>query len=277
MKLSDIKHVLSERELTLTKSLGQNFLHDQNQLRRIVAAAELGPSDKVLEIGPGLGPLTELLLEKEGRVLAIEMDARLVEFLHDKFHQPNFELLHADALAVLRREPRDWSDWKLVANLPYSVASPILVELAQSPKRPRRMVATLQLEVARRLMAVADDDDYGVLTLLVQLDYERGASFKIPADCFFPAPKVDSMCVALQRRAKPLLDDAGRAAFVKIVKRAFSQRRKMMLKLLKQDWPPDRLEGAFDTLNISRQERAEKLSLEQFVALTKELNERRNI
>ncbi len=174
-----------------------------------MAAAELGPSDKVLEIGPGLGPLTELLLEKEGRVLAIEMDARLVEFLHDKFHQPNFELLHADALAVLRREPRDWSDWKLVANLPYSVASPILVELAQSPKRPRRMVATLQLEVARRLMAVADDDDYGVLTLLVQLDYERGASFKIPADCFFPAPKVDSMCVALQRRAKPLLDDAG--------------------------------------------------------------------
>jgi 16S rRNA (adenine1518-N6/adenine1519-N6)-dimethyltransferase len=178
-------------------------------------------------------------------------------------------LLHDDALAFLKHEPRDWSDWKLVANLPYSVASPILVELAQSPKRPERMVTTLQLEVAQRLMAQADDDDYGVLTLLVQLDYEPRDSFKIPADCFFPAPNVDSMCVVLQRRARPLLADGQRAAFVKIVKRAFSQRRKMMLKLLKQDWAVDKLTAAFAELKISPQERAEKLSLEQFVALTK--------
>jgi 16S rRNA (adenine1518-N6/adenine1519-N6)-dimethyltransferase len=176
--------------------------------------------------------------------------------------------LHDDALAFLKREPRDWSDWKLVANLPYSVASPILVELAQSPRRPERMVTTLQLEVAQRLMARADDDDYGVLTLLVQLDYEPRGSFKIPADCFFPAPNVDSMCVVLQRRARPLLADGQRAAFVKIVKRAFSQRRKMMLKLLKQDWAADKLASAFAGLKISPQERAEKLSLEQFVALT---------
>jgi 16S rRNA (adenine1518-N6/adenine1519-N6)-dimethyltransferase len=131
------------------------------------------------------------------------------------------------------------------------------------------MVTTLQLEVAQRLMARADDDDYGVLTLLVQLDYEPRDSFKIPADCFFPAPNVDSMCVVLQRRARPLLADGQRAAFVKIVKRAFSQRRKMMLKLLKQDWTVDKLAAAFAELKISPQERAEKLSLEQFVALTK--------
>jgi 16S rRNA (adenine1518-N6/adenine1519-N6)-dimethyltransferase len=273
MKLSEIKQVLSERELTLTKSLGQNFLHDRNQLRRIVAAADLAPSDKVLEIGPGLGPLTELLLEKAGHVLAIEMDSRLVEFLHDKFRQPHFELLHADALEIVRREARDWSDWKLVANLPYSVASPILVELALALKGPRRMVATLQLEVAQRLMAGPDDDDYGVMTLLVQLGYERSGSFKIPADCFFPAPRVDSMCVALQRRVQPLLAEQHRAAFVKIVKRAFSQRRKMMLKLLKQDWPADKLAAAFEALKISPQERGEKLGLEQFVALTTALVE----
>lgn len=271
MKLSEMKQVLTGRELTLTKSLGQNFLHDQNQLRRIVAAAELDANDKVLEIGPGLGPLTELLLEKAGNVLAIEMDARLVEYLREKFRQPNFELIHADALALLRREPRDWSEWKLVANLPYSVASPILVELAQSPQRPKCLVATLQAEVARRLMSTPDDDDYGVLTLLVQLDYEKGGAFKIPADCFFPAPAVDSICVALRRRARPLLDDRRHPVFVKIVKRAFSQRRKMMMKLLKQDWPADKLAAVFGELNISPQERAEKLSLAHFVQLTERL------
>jgi 16S rRNA (adenine1518-N6/adenine1519-N6)-dimethyltransferase len=282
VKLSEMREVLARRDIQLTKSLGQNFLHDANQLQKIVAAAELTKADKVLEVGPGLGPLTELLLEKAGEVLAIEMDGRLVDFLRERFQtlshpmgqgrdEGKLELVHADALEFLRREPRDWSAWKLVANLPYSVASPILVELAQSPRRPERMVTTLQLEVAQRLMARADDDDYGVLTLLVQLDYEPRDSFRIPADCFFPAPNVDSMCVVLQRRARPLLADGQRAAFVKIVKRAFSQRRKIMLKLLKQDWAVDKLAAAFAELKISPQERAEKLSLEQFVALTEKL------
>ena len=167
--------------------------------------------------------------------------------------------------------PLDWHDWKLVANLPYSVASPILVELAQSPQRPERMVATLQLEVAQRLMAKAGDDDYGVLTLLVQLDYEPREWFKIPAGCFFPAPDVDSACVVLLRRTQPLLPENQHGAFVKIVKRAFSQRRKMMLKLLRQDWSEQKLKQVFQQLCIPPQERAEKLSLEQFVALTGKL------
>lgn len=187
-------------------------------------------------------------------------------------HASSFQLLHADALEFIKRERRDWRDWKLVANLPYSVASPILVELAQSPQRPKQMTVTLQLEVAQRLMARADDDDYGVLTLLIQLDYEPRGWFKIPANCFFPAPDVDSACVTLVRREQPLLPEEYRAAFVKIVKRAFSQRRKMMLKLLKTEWPLEKLERAFAGLKISPRERAEKLSLEQFVKLTKLLN-----
>ena len=295
MTLTAMRELLTTRQIQLTKSLGQNFLHDGNQLRRIVDAAELTPTDKVLEIGPGLGPLTELLLAKSSEVLAIEKDARLVKVLRERFPQdsegrvtrvpnqneakqsqgltelvpPQFELLHDDALDFLKREPRDWSDWKLVANLPYSVASPILVELAQSPGCPQMLVATLQLEVAKRLMAAADDDDYGVLTLLVQLRYKPRGWFKIPAECFFPAPDVDSACVCLRRRATPLLPVAQHASFEKIVKRAFSQRRKMMLKLLKQDWPKETLEAAFAKLDISLLERAEKVSLEQFVALTK--------
>src|SRR6185437_15779162 len=136
MKLSDMRQLLDARDIQLTKSLGQNFLHDQNQLRRIVEAAELSKADKVLEIGPGLGPLTELLLENAGEVLAIEMDGRLVEVLRERF--PQLNLIHDDALEFLRREPRDWSDWKLVANLPYSVASPILVELACGARAPKK-------------------------------------------------------------------------------------------------------------------------------------------
>ena len=293
MTLTEMRGLLAKRDIRLTRSLGQNFLHDGNQLRRIVDAAEILPADKILEIGPGLGPLTELLLEKAGEVLAIEMDARLVDFLCERFgteernaellagalenrdatpgQSAAFHLLHDDALAFLKREPRDWSDWKLVANLPYSVASPILVELAAGVRAPKLMVATLQLEVAKRLMAQADDDDYGILTLLVQLDFEPRGSFKIPPECFFPSPDVDSACVCLVRRATPLLPENLRASFVKIVKRAFSQRRKMMLKLLKQDWAVDKLAAAFAELEISPQERAEKLSLEQFVALTEKL------
>ncbi len=249
MKLSEMRELLERKDIQLTKSLGQNFLHDANQLERIVAAAQLSSADKVLEIGPGLGPLTKLLLEKAGEVMAIEKDGRLVEVLREYFAQAltagqgadpasagKLELLHADALDFLKREPRDWSEWKLVANLPYSVASPILVELSAGIRAPKMIVATLQMEVAERLMAQTDDDDYGVLTLLVQLDFLPRGSFKIPPGCFFPSPDVDSRCVILERRTQPMLPKNIRPISYKIVKRAFSQRRKMMPKLLKMDW-----------------------------------------
>jgi 16S rRNA (adenine1518-N6/adenine1519-N6)-dimethyltransferase len=303
-----MRQLLAVRDIRLTRSLGQNFLHDTNQLQRIVAAADLKKADRVLEIGPGLGPLTELLAEQAGEVLAIEKDARLVEVLKERFHtetggSPVLHLFHDDALDYLKREARDWSEWKLVANLPYSVASPILVELAlglggrASPRAqalqeagargaarppekpptgaqgrgPQRMVATLQIEVAKRLMAKPGNADYGLLTLLVQLDYAPQGWFKIPASCFFPEPDVDSACVCLVRRAEPLLRDAARGAFIQVVKRSFSQRRKMMFKLLKQDWPEQQLVGEFERLKLSPRIRAEEVSLEQFAQIAQGL------
>lgn len=287
MTLTEMREILKARDLQLTKSLGQNFLHDGNQLRRIVAAAELSATDQVLEIGPGLGPLTELLLASGASVLAIEKDGRLCTFLRERFaNQPSFTLLHDDALAYLQRRAGDLqspfdvqssesgdckspapANWKLVANLPYSVASPILVELALHPRGPERMVVTLQHEVARRIAAAPDTDDYGLLTLLLGLRYQPGGLFKIPASCFFPAPDVESACLTLTRREPPLLDERQAKVFVRVVKRAFSQRRKMMLKLLKSDWPEASLHAAFTTLGISPQERAEKVSLEVFTEL----------
>ena len=273
MKLSEMKQLLTEHNLRLTKSLGQNFLHDGNQLRRIAEVAELSPADKVLEVGPGLGPLTELLAAQAGEVLAIEKDARFIPILKKRFADlKNLTLLHDDALDFLKREPRDWAPWKLVANLPYSVASPILVELAMADGCPERLVATLQMEVAQRIVATTDSDDYGLLTLLVQLRYEPRGWFKIPPTCFYPPPDVDSACVVLVRRPQPLLDIAQSRTFTRIVKRGFSQRRKMMMKLLKQDWSAAELEAAYATLALNVQARAEHLSLEQFVALTRLLS-----
>ncbi|MHB8522363.1 MAG: 16S rRNA (adenine(1518)-N(6)/adenine(1519)-N(6))-dimethyltransferase RsmA [Limisphaerales bacterium] len=267
-----MKQVLAQGEIRLTRSLGQNFLHDGNQLRRIARAAELTATDRVLEIGPGLGPLTDLLLATAAEVLAIEKDRRLFEFLQCRFvGEARLKLMHDDALDHLRAHGTDWSGWKLVANLPYSVASPILVELAQGATCPARIVVTLQEEVARRLMAESGTADYGVLTLLVQLRYSPQGIFKVPATCFFPAPEVDSACVTLARRTPALLAAELIPAFTRIVKHSFSQRRKMMLKLLKTDWPAEALETAFNRLGLSPQVRAEAVSLAQFVELTRAL------
>jgi len=286
MKLSEMKQVLAANDIQLTKSLGQNFLHDANQLKRIVAAADLHPSVKALEIGPGLGPLTEALLDAAGEVLAIEKDVRLVRFLLERFksrlesaprngtnpEHAVLRLLSADALEFLKQTEKDWSGWKLVSNLPYSVASPILVELAQSARGPDGMVATLQTEVAKRLVANVTTEDYGVLTLLIQLDYHPLGFFNIPAGCFFPEPDVDSACVSLLRRETPLLPASLKQTFTRIVKRSFSQRRKMMFKLLKSDWPDEDLKQAFKELGIPSQARGETVSLEQYVRLTQLLD-----
>ena len=332
MRLSEMREVLTTRGIQLTRSLGQNFLHDANQLRRIVGLAELNPGDKVLEIGPGLGPLTEHLLTTGAEVLAIEKDARLAAVMAERFrvavkestqeppgegtgpagcrpgrptrqswpperghscppvqpsdastgvadphvhasHEPGdrLTLVHADALRVIEEGGHDWSGWKLVANLPYSVASPILVELAWAEHSPERLVATLQLEVVRRLMAQPGSKDYGVLTLLLQLRYEPRGSFKIPADCFFPAPDVDSGCIALVRRAEEPLSPAARGVFRRVVKRAFSERRKKALKLLKFDWPAAVLETAWSDLGLDPLVRAENLSRAHFIELTRRL------
>lgn len=282
--------MLSERGIQLTKSLGQNFLHEEKVAAKIAAAGELTKADKVLEIGPGLGPLTELLVAQAGEVLAIEMDLRLVELLRGRFTvgpasslspsgssnlatgwKPVLQIIHADALQYLETTPRDWRGWKLVANMPYSVASPLLVELALTEHGPERMVVTLQLEVAKRLKAQANEEDYGLLTLLVQLNYEPRAMFRISAGCFFPQPNVDSACLTLVRRPQPLLTPAQTKVFVRVVKQAFSQRRKMMAKLLRADWPEEKLNAAMDELGLSLQIRAEAVTLGQFVELTQRL------
>lgn len=291
MKLSAMRQLLAERGIQLTRSLGQNFLHDTHQLDRLIALANVRPGDRILEIGPGLGPLTERLLAAGARVLAIEKDARLVAVLRERF--PNaaarpsdtaetvlppdnglasrLSLVEADALAWLRRENRDWRGWKLVANLPYSVASPLLVDLTQPETGPDEVVVTLQLEVIHRLTAAPGGKDYGILTLLVQLGYEPTGSFKISRSCFFPEPDVDSGGLALRRRPSPELTPAEARVFRRVVKRAFSERRKKALKLLRFDWPTELVTGAWNDLGLAEDLRAERVNRAQYIGLARRL------
>ena len=273
MTITEMRRILAESGIQLTKSLGQNFLHDANQLRRIVNMAELSEEDSVLEVGPGLGPLTKLLLARSGRVLAIEKDRRLARWLQKNFvDAPSLELVHDDALDYLRRaKGRDWSEWKMVANLPYSVGSPILVEWALAEPKPAMMVVTLQWEVVNRIRATAGSRDYGVLSLLLQAGYVPIGSFRVPAACFFPQPEVASACIALKRRRDPLLAGTDFQRFVQLVKAGFRQRRKIMLNLLKTHWPEPLLRECFAAQGIDFLARSESVTLEQFARLAQML------
>lgn len=272
MNLTEIRRTLAAEKIQLTKSLGQNFLHDGHQLDKIVRAGEISRSDKILEIGPGLGALTQLLVRASRQVVCLEKDKRLVDYLSSRFaNEPGLTLIHVDALRYLQDKPQDWADWKVISNLPYSVGSPILVELARTPRAPALAVVTLQWEVARRIGAKAGESDYGILTLLIQVRYQVRETFKIPPSCFFPVPDVDSACLTLVRRPSPLVQPAQMRAYEKLVKRGFSQRRKMMFKLLKADWPVPQIQEAFARVGIPEQIRAEAVTLNQFVELTQYL------
>jgi len=273
MNLSEIRNLLREEDIMLTRSLGQTFMHDQNQLRKIVGLAKLTAADHVIEIGPGLGSLTGLLLQTAGHVTAIETDRRLIKLLEERLGQrENLTLQHADAMKIVRKTEFDWSGHKLVANLPYSIASPLLIDLAESPCRPRAMIVTLQLEVVQRMLAKPGTKEYGVLALLIGLHYATGESFVIPRGSFYPEPNVDSGCVELLRRETPLLPPELCPVFKKIVKRVFAERRKKMMKLLKRDWPEAAVVEAFDALGLDEKIRAERVTLEQFAELTQRLS-----
>ena len=267
MNLSEMRAYLRERDIWLTKSLGQNFLHDGNQIERILGLAEASSGDKVLEIGPGLGALTFALADMPlSAGLIIEKDARLFEALTSGplGRREELEWVHDDALKWLKRHPRDWLGWKLVSNLPYSVGSPILVELSLARSGPDLMVVTLQLEVIQRLRACCGSDEYGALTALVGLHYKPERWFKAPRGCFFPEPDVDSACLALRRRPDEALGNESQERYRDIVKLAFGQRRKTALKTLGAKWPMERLIAEFERLGIDQKARPERIEIETF-------------
>jgi 16S rRNA (adenine1518-N6/adenine1519-N6)-dimethyltransferase len=249
------------------KSLGQNFLADPRFLRKIVEAAAVGPSDQVLEIGPGLGHLTRELAARAGRLLVIELDDRLVPLLKDEFGgMSSVEVVHADALEF------DYASlsgsWKVVANLPYYISTPLIQRLLAHRDRFTTLTLMLQKEVAERVAALPGGKEYGYLSVLVQFSAEARIEFPVPASAFTPRPKVDSAVVTLVLRDPSERKVRDKGLFLKVIKAAFSQRRKTLRNaLLQLGYGRQVLDGVKDGTGIDLGRRAETLSVAEFCRL----------
>ena len=266
MKLSEITPTLREIGVAPVKSLGQNFLHDRNLARWVVDQAEIEPNDFVIEIGPGLGALTELILSKDAHVLAIEKDKRLADYLRKRFSNSRLNVVHADALESDPRTLYTHSKVKLLGNLPYYVSSQLLLKFLEYPSPISLWLLMLQKELAKRLGAAPSTSDYGALTLLVQLHYRVEYLRTVPASVFIPKPDVDSAIVRITPRDPNELGYCDHAVFENLVRHGFSQRRKQLGKLIHNDVP--NWESAAITLGLNAKARAEELSLRQWIALT---------
>jgi 16S rRNA (adenine1518-N6/adenine1519-N6)-dimethyltransferase len=265
MKLSDIRATLQEIHVSPVKTLGQNFLHDQNLARWIVDQAQVTSDDYVVEIGPGLGALTKLLLEKGARVLAIEKDSRLANFLRERFGHERLEILNIDALKFDERVLFSHRNAKLLGNLPYNISSALLLKFLAYPTAISLWLFTLQKEMAMRLSAKPTTHDYGALTLRIQLRHHAKYLRAVPATVFFPRPDVDSAVVRILPRDPRELPPHDEELLLELIRLGFSQRRKQLRKLLRErvnDW-----DSLAHQVNIDPKARAEELSLLQWIAL----------
>jgi len=270
-----IRRVLAELNHRPSRSLGQNYLIDGNILDLIATAAEITPGEPVLEIGPGLGALTQTLLTAGAAVTAVEKDPAMVRHLCGWFQSPPLNLIQADALkAGLDRLLTEHGLRKVVANLPYSVGSRLLVNLTECTHRPQRMVLMLQQEVADRICAEPGGAEYGVLAVLVRLHYRVETVKRVSPRCFLPPPKVWSAVLRFDRLPEPAAIVHDYVFFKTLVKTAFSQRRKKLTSILRNRYPcPDGI--AFTDLleenGIAADARPEKLTLPQWAALANRL------
>ncbi len=249
------------------KSLGQNFLKDPHYLGKIVEAARIVPQDQVIEIGPGLGHLTRALAETGCRLLLIELDDRLVPRLREEFgSRPSVQIVHADTLVF------DYGGlsgaWKVVANLPYYISTPIIQRLIAQRGRFTTLTLMLQKEVAQRIAADPGGKEYGFLSVLVQYAAVPRLEFFVPAEAFTPKPKVDSTVLTLTMRERPVTIANDEALFLRVIKAAFSQRRKTLRNSLGQlGYPVEVMSAVMDGAGIDLGRRAETLSVSEFCRL----------
>ncbi|HXY62203.1 MAG TPA: 16S rRNA (adenine(1518)-N(6)/adenine(1519)-N(6))-dimethyltransferase RsmA [Nitrospirota bacterium] len=246
------------------KSLGQNFLKDPYYLTKIADAAKILPEDNVLEIGPGLGHLTRMLAGRAKRVVALELDERLIQPLKLEFEtNPHIAVIHADALEY----PFETlvGKWKVVANLPYYISTPIIQQLITHRDKFINLTLMLQKEVAERIAAPPGGKEYGFLSVLVQLFAVPKIEFKVPPGAFTPRPEVDSAVMTLVIRDRPAVPVHDEEFFKVLVKAAFSQRRKTLRNSLKQlNVSKEVMRTVLDKTGIDLGRRAETLTLEEF-------------
>jgi len=276
---SQVLALLHQRGLTPNSLLGQNFLIDANIRDIIIAAADPKPDDEILEVGPGLGVLTEILVEKSGRVIAVEKDRGLYDYLHEQFqNHPALSLVNGDALDLDADFFEKEKITSLVSNLPYSVGSRILMNVFALPRPPARVTVTLQLEVAERLTAAVGTDARGLLGVWAQRVYRVEMVKVISPSCFHPRPVVKSAVVLMTRLSDSVVNTGNRTMYARLTKAAFSLRRKQMATILAHVAPglgfaPERAVSVLDAIGVDPRIRPEMLEVDQWQKLADGLGE----
>ncbi len=244
--------------------LGQNFLLDPSIAERIVEASGVDSDDTVIEIGPGHGIMTRFIAERAKELIAIELDKRLISNLQKAFvAYSNITLINKD---VMEYDFGQYSPFKVIANIPYYITTPIIFKLIEEKNDLRSMTLTIQKEVAERIVAKPGSKRYGVLSLMVQFYGRTDILFTIPAGAFKPRPKVDSAVITIKRRIEPPVQVNDQGIFRKVIKTSFAGRRKMISNTLKSFYPD--IKTIMNEINIDPSRRPETLSMEEFARLS---------
>jgi 16S rRNA (adenine1518-N6/adenine1519-N6)-dimethyltransferase len=277
---SKTKEIIKKHDLVLKKSLGQNFLIDQNILQNIVAAADLTELKGALEIGPGIGALTQQLAKTAGQVVAVEIDQRLLPILADTMQPyPNVKIIHGDVLKLSLDEIFQQFDHvskvSVVANLPYYVTTPIVMRLLEAKLPLENIVVMIQKEVALRMAAPPGGKDYGSLSIAVQYYCEPELVTIVPRTVFIPQPNVDSAVIKLKVRSHPPVDVEDESWFFEVVQACFAQRRKtisnnLLARFFSKD-TRDVLNALLLQCEIDPARRGETLSLAEYARLSNAL------
>lgn len=285
MRIADYsvtRAVLERHGFTFKKSFGQNFLTDTNILQKIVDTAEIDENVNVIEIGPGIGALTEFLAENAAEVMAFEIDERLVPILADTLRDfdnvrvVNEDILKSDLQARIKEFANPNLPIKVVANLPYYITTPILMHLIESGIPFSEFVVMMQREVADRISAQPNSKSYGSLSIAVQYYMTAKVAFIVPRTVFVPAPNVDSAILKMVRRDQPAVEVNDEAFFFKVSKASFTHRRKTLWNNLtsyfgKSNEVKTKLESALDNAELSPSVRGETLDLQEFARLADSL------
>jgi 16S rRNA (adenine1518-N6/adenine1519-N6)-dimethyltransferase len=260
----EVRDLLSEHGLTPSRALGQNFVADPNTVRKIARLAHIVPGDRVVEIGPGLGSLTLALVEAGAEVTAIELDRHVLPVLRSVVEPHGVRVIHGDALFLDWDEVLGDGPWSLVANLPYNVATGLVLDLLATVPAIERMLVMVQREVGERLAARVGGKAYGIPSVKVAYWAQSEVVARVPATVFIPTPRVESVLVRITRRPRPAVDADPHKLFA-LVEKAFGQRRKMLRRSLA---------GVVDAETFARagvrpEARAEEVSLEGWAQLVK--------
>lgn len=274
---NETKNIMKKYGITANKKLGQNFLIDDETVETIANTPCITKEDLVIEIGPGLGTLTKLLIEKAGKVICIELDDRMIKILNDRFYlYNNFEIINADVLKVdlksLINENKkgEIKYTKIVANLPYYITTPIIMKLLEDRLDIESITVMIQKEVAERLTAIPGEPKTGAITYAINYYTNPKKILDVPNTAFIPAPEVNSMVINLEVLKQPKVIVQNEELLFKIIKTAFIQRRKTLENALansKLFGDKIAIENMFDSLGIDKKIRGEKLNLEQYAKI----------